>query len=125
PIEHFGSDHPWSNRINADVLFREFERDRFGQPFERVCGRYVNADLREADVTCNARGIDDCAATVLEHHWNLVAHRTENAPNVDVENVSILGCSRLVEWTLPFDASIVECDVESAEFVDRKLYHRS
>ena len=87
-------------------------------------GSDVNAHLREADVTGYARGVDDGAATVLEHHWNFVAHRIENAPHVDVENASIFGFSRLFERAFPFDAGVVERDVEPAEFVDRELDHR-
>jgi hypothetical protein len=70
-----------------------------------------------------AGSIDDRAA-ILKHHRNFVAHRIENAPDVDVENATIFHFSSLIERAFPFDAGVVKCDVELAKFPDRKIDHR-
>ncbi len=124
PIEHFGGDDSRSNRVNANVLFSEFERDGFGQPFDRMLRRDVNAYLRETNVPRNAGSIDDSAAAIFEHDWNFVTHRIENAPNIDVENAAIFAFCRLLERTFPFDTRVVKRDVETAEFIDREINHR-
>src|SRR5438270_6706813 len=75
-------------------------------------------------MTGYARGVDNSAAPALEHRWNFVAHRIENAPHVDVEDASIFRFSCLIKRALPFNTGVVKRDVEPAEFVDHKLHHR-
>jgi hypothetical protein len=75
------------------------------------------------------RQVENCGGNLIgvaifEHDRNLVTHRIENAPDVGVENAPIFRCSYLFERTLPFDASVVKCDVEPTEFLDRKINHR-
>src|SRR5436305_2837615 len=123
-IKHFGCDHTWCDRIDANVLFGEFERDRFGQAFDGVLGSNVNADLPQTNVPGHAGIVDDGAASVLEHGRNFVTHRIENTPNVDVENAPILSFGSLIERAFPFNAGIVKCDVETAEFIDSEIDHR-
>src|SRR5437660_8569419 len=75
-------------------------------------------------MTGYARGVDNSAAPALEHRWNFVAHRIENAPHVDVEDASIFRFSCLIKRALPFNTGVVKRDVEPAEFVDSKVHHR-
>src|SRR5438128_4763926 len=49
-IKHFGCDHTRCDRIDANVLSGEFERDRFSQAFDSVLGSNVNADLPHTNV---------------------------------------------------------------------------
>src|SRR5205814_8185564 len=81
------------------------------------------AESTETDVAGYARGVNDCAAAVLEHHRNFVTHRVQKAPNVDVKDAPVLGFSSLIERTLPFNASIVKRNVELAEFIDDEADH--
>src|SRR5207247_2831814 len=107
-----------------DVSYGEFERDRFGQTFDSVFGSNVNADLSQTNVPGHAGIVDDGAASVLEHDRNFVTHRIENAPNIDVKNAPILSFGSLIERAFPFNAGIVKCNVETAEFIDREIDHR-
>src|SRR5437899_7158728 len=52
-----------------------------------------------------------------------MTHRIQDAPDVDVENTAILSFSGLIQRAFPLHAGIVKRDVESAEFVDRKIEH--
>src|SRR5205823_14102560 len=89
-IEHIGGDHARSDGVDTDVSSGEFERDRFGQAFDRVLGSNVNADLPQTNVPGHAGIVDDGAASTLEHDPDFVTHRIKNTPNVDVENAPIL-----------------------------------
>src|SRR6266545_3114330 len=100
--KHIGDDHTGSDCIDADVLFGEFERDRFGKAFDRVFGRNVDTDLAHAYVPRHAGIVDDGAAAILQHYWDFVTHRIENAPNVDIENAAVFSFGSLIERALPF-----------------------
>src|ERR1051326_3445309 len=84
----------------------------------------VNAGSGKARVPGYAGRVNDGTAAILQHKRNFVAHRIKNPPDVGVENAPVLRFSCLFERTLPFDPGVVKSDVESAEFVDRKINHR-
>jgi hypothetical protein len=67
--------------------------------------------------------VDDGAATIFQHHRDFVAHRIENAPNVDVENAAVFSFSGLIQRAFPFNAGIVKRNVETAELIDREIDH--
>src|ERR1700758_2228130 len=124
-VDHVGCDTAGGGHcVNTDILFGEPQRESLSQTFDRMLGRGVDADLSHANVTGYTGGIDDGAATVLEHRWNFVTHRIQNAPNVDVEDAAVFGLGGLIQWADPLNASIVKSDVDLAEFVDRELDHR-
>src|SRR5437667_11423354 len=53
-----------------------------------------------------------------------MTHRIQDAPDVDVENTAILSFGGLIQRAFPLHAGVVKRDVESAEFVDRKIDYR-
>src|SRR5438445_2896088 len=105
-IEHFSGDDSRRDGVDADVSSDEFESDRFGQAFDSMLRSNVNADLSQTNVPRHAGVVDDGAASVLEHGGNFVTHRIENAPNVDIENASILSFGSLIQRAFPFNARI-------------------
>src|SRR5205085_2493957 len=100
-IPHFSRNWPRSHGVDANVLFGEFKSCRLGQSFDRLFGCDIDADSTTTDVAGYARGVDACAATVLDHHRNFVTHRVQKAPNVDVEDAPVLGFSNAIAVALP------------------------
>src|SRR5206468_2231512 len=123
-IKHVSRDDARGDGVDADVLFGELERNRLGEAFDCVFGGDVDADLPQSDVTSHAGIIDDRAAAGFEHRRDFVAHRIQDAPNVDVENAPILSLGSLIERAFPFNAGIVKSNVEPSEFVDGEVDHR-
>src|SRR6266480_7737461 len=60
-IDHVGCNTGGGHCVNTDILFGELQRESFGQAFDRMLGRGVDADLTHANVPGHARGIDDCS----------------------------------------------------------------
>src|SRR5437773_5447568 len=114
-IKHVSRDDPRGDGVDADVLFGELERNRLGEAFDCVFGGDVNADLAQSDVTSHAGIIDDRAAAGFEHRRDFVAHRIQDAPNIDVEDAAIFGFRGLAYGPFPFNSGVVKRDVETAE----------
>src|SRR5262245_10079038 len=58
--------------IYSNILFRIFQRDRFGQPDNGVFAGNVDRSHGKADQAPNGRVVDDGTATGFEHRRNLV-----------------------------------------------------
>src|SRR5437016_4353680 len=124
-MEHSRLDRSWSHGIDANILLRVFERDRFRQPDDGVFAGSVNRSCGKAEQPGDGSVVDDCTAAGFQHRRNLVLERQPNALDVDVHDlvVRLFGlirqrCQRLL------DAGVVEGAIEPAEFRQRPLDHR-
>ena len=73
-----GVDDPWADGIDADVRRRVVECGVFGQANHAVfCGGIGGAVSKNLDPGAGG-GVDDRAAPMLEHQWNLVLHAQEH-----------------------------------------------
>src|ERR1700719_1813892 len=77
-------------------------------------GGYINAGLCGPTMSKDAGNVNNGAAAVLEHCCDLMLHRTQNAPNVNIESSPILFLSHLIEWPYHFHASIIEGHIQTA-----------
>src|SRR5215813_7851912 len=58
--------------IYSNILFRVFQRDRFGQPDNSVFAGNIDRSHGEADQPRNGRAVDDGTPTGFEHRRNLM-----------------------------------------------------
>src|SRR5260370_41291724 len=75
--------------------------------------REIDAELGRSQMAKRARGVDDGATACLDHGGNLVLHRIENAPDIDVEDLSVLFLGDLIQRGSSFDTGVVKGDIET------------
>jgi hypothetical protein len=61
----------------------------------------------------SAGGVDDSATACLAHGGNLMLHRIEDAPDIDVEDLSVLFLGGFIQRGSSFDTGVVKGDIET------------
>src|SRR5260370_11386616 len=75
--------------------------------------REIDAELGRSQMAKRARGVDDGATACLEHGGNLMLHRIEDAPDIDVEDLSVLFLGDFIQRGSSFDTGVVKGDIET------------